>query len=254
MYIPTCLANAGLPHSAFGGGVWRRQAGDFQLLVIAGKDSRIPCGSYARLFFMWLVTQVILLKKQTIKTNDSLHSILKSLGLNTDGKTRRRFKDQAARFLSCSMSMFRLSAGATDAVHQICSAFDLQWNHRLPDNPSFFDSTFLISDAFFDHIMASAFPVKKEAVIAMRQSPFCLDIYPWLSHRMSYNRQDTRISFDSLENQFGSAFNRPADFKRSFRHHLQTVSAHYPEALTSFYPTGLILHPSPTAVPRMAPQ
>ena len=107
LYVPKCLAITSLPHRAFPEAEWRRSSGNFLLRVIAGDRTLVPCGSYARLFTMWLVTQIIFSKKQLIETNESLHAILKSLALKTDGDTRRRFKDQAIRLLTCSMSMFR---------------------------------------------------------------------------------------------------------------------------------------------------
>ena len=51
---------------------------------------------------------------------------------------------------------------------------------------------------------------------AVKQSPMALDIYYWLTHRMSYLGRQTLIPWEALAMQFGAEYDRTRDFKRKF--------------------------------------
>lgn len=91
------------------------------------------------------------------------------------------------------------------------------------------------------------------AMRALGQSPLALDIYVWLTHRMSYLSRRTIIPWISLQGQFGSNYAADEqgmrDFKRAFLRELKQVLVVYPEAKVSDSASGLVMHPSPPHVP-----
>jgi hypothetical protein len=81
-----------------------------------------------------------------------------------------------------------------------------------------------------------------------------LDIYCWLTHRMSYLRKPLIIPWAALQTQFGADYRLTRQFKDNFLKQLRAVKAVYPEALVGAEERGLKLKPSPTHVVRDIPR
>lgn len=93
-------------------------------------------------------------------------------------------------------------------------------------------------------------PVDLRALRALRGSPLALDIYAWLTHRLSYLKRPTMIPWEALGAQFGAEYTRQRDFRRQFLLRLSEVLSIYPSARCVESPAGLRLVPSPTHVDR----
>jgi len=85
-----------------------------------------------------------------------------------------------------------------------------------------------LSRQFFQEITRSAVPVDLRAIELLKSSPLAIDIYIWLTYRMSYLRRPCTIPWKALEDQFGATYSRSRDFRRSFCAHLQDVVGAYP--------------------------
>ena len=79
-----------------------------------------------------------------------------------------------------------------------------------------------------------------------------LDIYFWLTYRMSYMSKRTEIPWGALELQFGSEYKKTKNFRENFLKHLKVVQGVYPEAKVGEGKYGLELMPSKPHVPRSA--
>ena len=89
------------------------------------------------------------------------------------------------------------------------------------------------------------------ALKALKRSPMALDIYNWLTYRLSYLKERKIIPWQALQLQFGSEYARLIDFKVNFTKHLQSVLTIYPEAKVQPLDTGLELRPSKPHVPML---
>ena len=107
---------------------------------------------------------------------------------------------------------------------------------------------FVLSSEFYDELVAHAVPIDLRALKALKGSPLALDIYSWLTYRMSYLRKPCLIPWEALQTQFGSDYGRLRDFKRRFVVHLSDVVQVYPGARLCEHPTGLLLRPSVTHI------
>jgi len=91
------------------------------------------------------------------------------------------------------------------------------------------------------------------AMKALKKSPLALDVYFWLTYRLSYLRQARVIPWAALQMQFGSSYAADAhglrDFKRAFLRELKKVSVLYPKAKVGEGDGGLKLMPSATHIP-----
>ena len=83
---------------------------------------------------------------------------------------------------------------------------------------------------------------------ALKASPMAIDIYCWLTYRMSYLRKSTIIPWVGLQTQFGAEYGRTRDFKARFQKHLKEVILVYQDVRITPNDEGLILYPSPTHV------
>ena len=68
---------------------------------------------------------------------------------------------------------------------------------------------------FFEEITRSAVPVDLRAIRHLQRSPLAIDLYVWLTYRMSYLRTPTVVPWEGLQGQFGADYGRPRDFRRS---------------------------------------
>jgi hypothetical protein len=95
------------------------------------------------------------------------------------------------------------------------------------------------------------------ALKALKHSPMALDIYCWLTYRVSYLKKKTEIPWPALQMQFGAGYpdtlRGQLDFKRNFLKHLQSVLVIYPEAKAEKGSYGLLLRPSKPHVPQLPP-
>jgi hypothetical protein len=111
-----------------------------------------------------------------------------------------------------------------------------------------------LSEAFFDECISKPVPVDLRAYKALRGSPLAMDVYTWLTYRMSYTERRTRpIPWEALMGQFGSNYDTTRavlDFKRAFIKALKTVQIVYPRAIVKIEDNGIILLPSPPHVAR----
>lgn len=122
-----------------------------------------------------------------------------------------------------------------------------------------FESVVRLSRAFYDEIRESPVPVNPTHYRALRDSPLAMDIYAWLTFRMSYLRTVSRpIPWEVLLMQFGSGYPSTPQGIRNFRKNFLTALAQvhqqYPGVRLDTNKFGLILKPSPTDVAKVSLQ
>ncbi len=78
------------------------------------------------------------------------------------------------------------------------------WTPRQPEQAALWESTVMLSERFFNEITETPVPIDLRALKALKQSPMALDVYLWLTYRMSYVNKRTRIPWCALQIQFGS--------------------------------------------------
>jgi hypothetical protein len=106
----------------------------------------------------------------------------------------------------------------------------------------------MLHEDFFAEITSSAVPVDLRAVHQLKSSPLALDLYTWLTYRMSYLRRPTLVPWRGLQAQLGADYARPRDFRRMALARLGDVVDAYPELRIRGQTEGLRLYPSPPHV------
>jgi hypothetical protein len=144
--------------------------------------------------------------------------------------TTSRLRDQLHRLFSTTI---RCSYSDEDEGHAsgigytIAHQHQLWWSPRDPEQQPLWKSVVVLSAEFYEELVAHPVPIDLRALKALKGSPLALDISSWLTYRMSYLR-------------------------RRFLGHMADVLCVYPAARLGERPTGLLLRPSPTHLPKRA--
>jgi hypothetical protein len=157
-----------------------------------------------------------------------------------------RLREQMKRLFSSTVAYtYDLAAAGEwhDRGFRLAEQAHLWWDPARPCQIASWKSTVELSQGFFNNVVDGPVPIDLRAVRALR-SPMALDIYTWLTHRMSYLRRPTRVPWEALELQFGAQYGRPRDFRAAFVRHARTVLTLYPAARLESRPTGVLLKPS----------
>ena len=269
-YVARVFAQTSLPYQDPGAiEAWGRRNGNLSLVIQPGvtldRDCRpvslgYPYGTVPRLLLTWVATEAVRTKERDLVLGESLADFMRQLDLvPTGGKmgTITRLRKQMER-LFLARFMFRddghpdRDAGAQLAV---AAKYDLWWTSRGdPNHPALLPSYVRLTEEFFEEVTTRPVPISVDVLRLLRGSPMRLDIYCWLTYRMSYLRRRGEISWDALRFQFGSNFADTKQgrqhFRRDFERHLMQVLAVYKDANVETAPGGLVLLPSRTHIAR----
>lgn len=256
-YMARALVQATLPHSKPDGNEFERRNGAFTLVMLAPSKVGLPYGVIPRLMMAWMTTEVVRTKRRELVLGDSMSEFMRQLDMNPTGGrwgSITRLRDQSRRLFTTSVSCFYEGADAAgEGGFRIADRHMLWWDPQSPDQKSLFNSTVMLSERFYDEVRTSPVPIDMRAMKALKKSPLALDIYFWLTYRLSYLRQARVIPWAALQMQFGSSYRADPhglrDFKRAFLRELKKVAILYPKAKAGEENGGLYLQPSATHIP-----
>lgn len=260
-----------------------RQNGDFKLRIVAGYEGGLPFGIYPRLLMSWVTTEAVRKQSPIIELGDSLSMFLRDvldLRSTSGGKrgTATRVSEQMKRLFG-SLITAQYSGTLEKrgfVMKNILIAEELEmnetdenalWTPQNGNEAGTWRSKVKLTNNFFQECITNPVPIDLRAFKVLRGSPLAMDIYTWLTYRMSYVHSTTRpISWESLMLQFGSGYGGGTslsptaikqsvlDFKKNFLRALKLVHTVYPEACVSYGENGLMLSPSPTHVSSALPK
>lgn len=266
-YAARLWAQLSLPYKDPGdAGLWIRRNGSLTLRVMPGmvgakgsEATGYPYGVLPRYILTWMSTEAVRTRSPELQLGNSLNDFMRRLGLTATGGrngTITRLNDQMRRLLTSSMYVEDNREGDSrwgiaGAHFSVATGFKLWYDDkdRAGENP-LWGSTITLGDAFYESIVAAPVPVDTRALAALAGSPMKIDMLVWLSHRLGYVRRTQLVPWASLAEQFGSDYARLRDFKSVVLKQLRDVLAVYPGANVNVSDDGLLLSPSPTAIPR----
>lgn len=212
-----------------------------------------PYGNIPRLLLFYVCTQAIQTKKKEISLGHSLSSFMRRIKLEvTGGKsgTINRFKDQFDRLFKANIDfVYDSDEMLITRKANIASATQLWWSIKYPDQGSLFESYIVLTEEFYNELMTYPVPVDIGIVSAIKQSPLALDLYTWLTHRLSYLDKPVRISWETLSAQVGAEYVKLAEFARNAREAIVKIHACWPELKIDEIKGGIILKPSKSNIP-----
>ena len=266
-HMHSVLAVCGLPYRQLPADQrdYRRQQGNMAITVTSGmlEDERgtphlqpIPFGPKARLIMLHLCSEAIRQKTPTVEIADTLTGFVREMGYPNSAGTRgpvTAFKRQLNALAACTMRMSVWGHGKVSMRHITpIEALDL-WLPSNPEQRTLWPSTVTFSPTMYESLKRHALPVNIRAVRALAGSARKLDLYFWLSYRMSRLDEPLYISWEALAEQFGQGYAQSRQFRAAFRRDLQAISELLPELPADITEIGIELRPanlSKLALPR----
>lgn len=252
-FMARALVQASMPHKEPKELYFKRKNGNYTLVMTGHPDIGLPFGSIPRLEMIWITSEALKKKTREIVLGPTLSSFMAELGIPRTGAYIDRLKNQTKRLFSCSISC-TYDDGKTWQIENVRTVkrASLLWEPNEKMDHSKNESILLLDQDFFDEIITRPVPIDLNVIKTLKNSSLALDIYSWLTYRMSYLNRNTCIPWDSLHNQFGSNYANDKSgryaFKKKFSEQMLKVLAVYPDAKVEKTDTGLILSPSPPHV------
>jgi len=271
-FLARALVLATMPYKDPKTDVFKRVNGDFSLRIVAGYEGGIPFGIYPRLLMSWVATEAVRTQSPDIELGDSLSEFLRDvidLRSNSGGArgASTRVSEQMKRLFG-SLITAQYSGNSEHKgfllknvllAEQLSLDDDIDkklWTPQELHEAGKWKSEVKLTSSFFKECITSPVPVDLRAYKALRGSPMAMDLYTWLTYRMSYTTRRTKpMRWESLMAQFGSNFNTQdmgqavRDFKKGFLKALQLVLVVYPDAHVEINDNGLVLLPSKPHIP-----
>jgi hypothetical protein len=254
-FMAQMLVQATLPHKKPTSSQFTRINGNFRLTLMAPSHIGLPYGRYPRLALAWLSSEVVRTRSQRLYFGASLSAFMRATGIEASATggpygTLTRFAIQARRLFASTIHCSYLrpdGRAALGAAFTVARSHAIWWTPKVDHHTALLGSCVELSDDFFRSIIANPVPIDLAVLRALR-SPFALDIYVWLTYRMSYLRQPAQITWRQLAFQFGSEYGDVRHFRFAFIQNAKKILVHYPAARLAASTRGLTLYPSPTHI------
>lgn len=251
------FAMTSLPHKRIEEALWRRDGHRTTLLVESGRNRNgsligVPYGSIARLILLYLQTEAIRTNMPEVELGRSMKSWMGRMSLTTGGKTYQLVTEQARRISACRLTFFTERDNGAEGRHNGAFVQDaITFANAIDDEqPSLWQDRVRLDPSFWRSLKEHPVPVREEAVKAIGTRSLAIDVYIWLAYRLHALSKPTPVGWASIHAQFGAGFRLVRQIKPTFLEALHLALAVYPEARVDADKEGLILHPSPPAVPK----
>lgn len=257
-YMARALVQATMPHKCAPGEVFQRRNGNLTLRMMADPQVGLPYGTIPRLLVSWLTGEAVRTKERTLVLGPSLTVFMRELGLTPTGGPNgpiTRLKNQMQRtFCAAIACMYNNEEYEAYMRFAIADHYILWWDRKRPGEATW-RSEVRLGERFFEEAIQYPVPVDIRVLKALTRSPLALDIYCWLTYRLSYLKHRTAIPWEALQAQFGSDYPLTAlgkrHFKSKFLQQLRKVHAIYHQANFEATEDCLVLRPSKPHVPML---
>jgi hypothetical protein len=253
-YMARLLVQVTIPHARQAGTEFKRSNGETTVRVLSPSEVGLPYGHYPRLLLAWITTEAVRSQNPMLELGDSLSAFIIDLGLIPSGGrwgTVPRLRDHMRRLFASTVSWTYSGAGAwVDGGVRPVKTAQLWWDPKSPAQAALWKSSLTLTREFYEEIVNRPVPIDMRVLkaLARERSPLAIDIYTWLTYRMSYLRKESVVPWELLQLQFGCDYTEAHRFKAKFVERLKLVKTLYPGANVDVQKNGLFLRPSLTHV------
>ena len=213
----------------------------------------VPYGSIARLILLYLQTEAVRTNSPEVELGRSMKSWMGRMSLSAGGKTYQLVTEQARRISACRLTFFSERGNGAEARHNgafVQDAISLTGVMGDENQASLWQDRVRLDPGFWRSLREHPVPVREEAIKAIGTRSLAIDVYVWLAYRLHALTRETPVTWAAIHAQFGAGFRQVRQIKPTFAEALQMALAVYPEARVDLEKEGIVLHPSPPAVPK----
>jgi hypothetical protein len=260
-FLHSGLCQTCLPHSrpVENHAVWQRKSGRFSLTVQpgtfdAGKGSEyvgVPYGPKARLILIHLQTEGM--KSRTVNLGASFSAFMRSLGLAVTGGKRGTIsavREQSLRIAQCRFSMQWSGEPGAGPQHVVANTQIVDRLELWSADRQGWCETVELSEKFHAHLREHAVPLDRRGLAHLSANSLGLDLYALFAYRLPRLERDVHLRWAVLLEQIGAAEKTTNTLAQRVREVMPDVLTAYPHAKVEVTPHGLLLKPSPAAVPK----
>ena len=253
-YMPTILIRATMPHRETEERIFERVDGRLKVTYADVHGIGLPYGGLPRLIMAWITTEVKRKETRRIDINRSLASFLKELDISSTGGHKgsiQRVKKQLLRLFSCSIGHHILEDNS-ESIETLAKASKQQyWWTPLKTEMDISNESYIeLSEEFYNQIIKSSAPVDMRVLNLLKTSPMAMDIYIWLTYKMSIITETKTLTWPQLMEQLGTGYasnkkglNR---FQEAFKKQFEIIKILYPDVNVKFlYGRFQLLHSPP---------
>ena len=221
VFLPHFLVCHTLPHRAVGRSEFSRVNGQTRVTLLAPKRPGLPYGTYPRIILMHLTTRALRSGMRTIPAAETFNGFLRLMGIANSGGTKgasTRARQQFERLRQTTFSLHDFRGREVD-------------NIPILDHSKEFGSERLLvvlGERFFKMVCQRSIPLDRTIVQRLRRSPLALDLYAWLTYRVTTVKPDTTVPWASLMAQFGAEYRHQRQFRWRLRQSLDRVKREWP--------------------------
>ncbi len=241
VFMPTFLVSTTLPHRKPAGPEFERVNGTVRTTLVAPKRPGLPFGVYPRLILIHLATAALRSRSRRFPVGRTINELLSQMRIGDSG-------GKAGQATLARDQLDRLCSTAFVTTHNSKyggSKMDVADRWLEKDRGGL---VVTLSERFYAQATEHGVPLDAAIVRKIRRSPLSIDAYSWLTHRMNSVHKATPITWPKLENQFGSEYSEPRQFRRRFRQAVERVQAAWPALGIEFEERRVVLHPTPPSV------
>ena len=255
-YLARLFVTATLPHSKPAGNEFVRRNGRFSLHLIGPSECGLPYGLYPRLAAAWICTEAVKTQSRELRLG-SIRRFAGDLGITPTGGpkgTLRNLREQLLRLLRMSVDFSWTDAsgavyGQWGGGIRIAKEYELWWDDEGKAVRD--ECCIILSKDFYGETTAHPVPFSMDVVRQFR-SPMELDLYIYLTHR-SLRTQKVKgpepVSWEKLQQQFGSNYGETRNFKTAFLKAMKAVLRYYPNPRVESTKEGIVLRPYEPDIP-----
>jgi hypothetical protein len=260
-YMARALVQATMPHKNPNSEAWGRRNGNFSMVMQPGYEMDkknnprcigLPYGTKPRLVMAFVSSEAVRTRSKEIILGKSLSEFMRQLGLTPTGGrwgTIPMLREQMKRLFSSTISFqYENDTAEISGGFRIASRLVLFWDPKTPRQSSLWESTITLTQEFYDEIIERPVPINMRALSALKDSSLALDIYCWLTYRMSYLKRPIEVPWELLAMQFGSEYKDINNFKKNFLKQLRKVSVVY-DTKVEQGKNGILLKPNSPHIP-----
>lgn len=250
-YMPRILIQTTLPYRDPKTQVYTRVNGDVKLSMLS--PNGVPYGSIPRSLVSYLATEAVRTGSPVIDLGHSQNDFMKLLGMNNAGGAQKdRMKEQCKRFLTTMLSVEVSRKNEKGVVQEamenvlVAKKAYIFWHPKKHDEPMLWQSTMELTQDFFQECITRPVPVDLRVMDALSTSPMAMDVYVWMTWRVSKARHVSTLPWEYLMLHFGSAAGTEVrTFRRHFIRALKLVqtAANWHPSITLDETDGLTIYP-----------
>lgn len=246
LFVPRIMATACLPCCELNKYEFIRRSGKCTVAISSAFPLRLPYGPYPRRILVYITTEAKVTNSREIYLGQSFARLFEDISKPVYAElnqTTTTLKEQTQRLFGAMINWIIDDSDmwSVESMKVVQEAMML-WD---PSQPEQCESAIKLDERFFNDIQQHAFPVSRYVAETLSHFPLAFDIYCWLNYLYSFLLQQSLVTWQQLQEQFGKFCVKEKVFKHRFKTAIEFVHDYYPQAQFKLTDQGLLLYRSP---------